>query len=253
MSVSRWNLANVSRKGTKRYQTLANFTHSQRAQRMRPLREENFQQSFKIVVFNYEEQFKKPSLRFLHPTPAPGLQLQFPAGWNLHTFGWLAFLLAALLPGSRSKENLEFRTLKSTPVGTNHNNMTGDDKIQESADEQQVRRREMSGDVMIRCKLVKICHRSSVEMLTLWISVSKQRLFIMQRVNQRHREKLRSALCEQKHYLTSQSESAYQGKRVEAISCRWQWRNTSFHRSHIVPTFPPTLIQRFTEKQIQRS
>lgn len=31
--------------------------------------------------------------------------------------GWLLlFLLAALLPGSRSKENLEFRTLKSTPV-----------------------------------------------------------------------------------------------------------------------------------------
>lgn len=33
-----------------------------------------------------------------------------------HTLGWLLFLLAALLPGSRSKENLEFRTLKSTPV-----------------------------------------------------------------------------------------------------------------------------------------
>lgn len=32
------------------------------------------------------------------------------------TLGWLLFLLAALLPGSRSKENLEFRTLKSTPA-----------------------------------------------------------------------------------------------------------------------------------------
>ena len=31
------------------------------------------------------------------------------------TLRWLLFFLAALLPGSRSKENLEFKTLKSTP------------------------------------------------------------------------------------------------------------------------------------------
>ncbi len=35
---------------------------------------------------------------------------------HTHTLRWLLFLLAALLPGSRSKENLEFRTLKSTPA-----------------------------------------------------------------------------------------------------------------------------------------
>lgn len=35
---------------------------------------------------------------------------------NTHTLRWLLLLLAALLPGSRSKENLEFRTLKSTPA-----------------------------------------------------------------------------------------------------------------------------------------
>lgn len=33
---------------------------------------------------------------------------------KVSTLGWLLFLLAALLPGSRSKENLEFRRLKST-------------------------------------------------------------------------------------------------------------------------------------------
>lgn len=31
------------------------------------------------------------------------------------TLGWLLFLLVALFPGRRSKENLEFSTLKSTP------------------------------------------------------------------------------------------------------------------------------------------
>lgn len=35
---------------------------------------------------------------------------------DTHTLRWLLFLLAALLPGSRSKENLEFKTLKSTPA-----------------------------------------------------------------------------------------------------------------------------------------
>lgn len=38
----------------------------------------------------------------------------------MSTFGWLLFLLAALLPGSRSKENLEFRRLKSTQQQKTH-------------------------------------------------------------------------------------------------------------------------------------
>lgn len=40
---------------------------------------------------------------------------------NVSTLGWLLFLLAALLPGSRSKENLEFRRLKSTQQQQTYN------------------------------------------------------------------------------------------------------------------------------------
>lgn len=35
---------------------------------------------------------------------------------HTHTLRWLLFLLAAFLPGSRSKENFEFKMLKSTPA-----------------------------------------------------------------------------------------------------------------------------------------